>query len=259
MDGPDDARGDGARSARTQEPAGARPGTLRPGGRTARTRAAVLAAARAELIATGFANMTVEKVAARAGVAKTTVYARWRDVSGLVVDLLSELTVRTVPLPDTGSLAGDLRRVAADLLALARTPAERAVFEAVLATAIQDEQARRALTEFYAFRLATTGQLVERAIARGEVPADTDPKEVVRTLAAPFYYRLFVSGEPMTEADADRAAAVAAHAAAAGLLPGGCQEAGSAPDPDPGTDPDPDPGTDPDSDPGAGAGHRQDG
>ncbi|MFC9329841.1 TetR/AcrR family transcriptional regulator [Kitasatospora sp. NPDC057015] len=194
------------------------PGSVRPGGRTARTRAAVLAATRAELVETGLARMTVEKVAVRAGVAKTTVYARWRDISGLIVDLLSELTLRTVPVPDTGSLEGDLRQVARSLLALFRSEPDRVTFEAVLATALQDARARAALSAFYVYRLDATAELVDRALARGEVPPGTDRLEVVRTLSSTFYYRTFFTGEPVTEQDADRTAAVAAHAAKAGLL-----------------------------------------
>lgn len=120
-----------------------KPGTVRPGGRTARTRTAVLAATRAELTDTGLARMTVEKVAARAGVAKTTVYARWRDISGLIVDLLSELTVRTVPVPDTGSLEEDLRQLARSLLELFRSTEDLVMFEAIFATALHDREARR--------------------------------------------------------------------------------------------------------------------
>ncbi|MCX5214008.1 TetR/AcrR family transcriptional regulator [Kitasatospora sp. NBC_00240] len=195
-----------------------KPGTVRPGGRTARTRTAVLAATRAELVDTGLARMTVEKVATRAGVAKTTVYARWRDVSGLIVDLLSELTLRTVPVPDTGSLEEDLRQLARSLLELFRSAEDVVMFEAIFATALHDRQAREALSAFYAFRLDASAELVDRAAARGEVPPGTDRLEVIRSLSATFYYRRFISGEPVTEQDADRAAAVAAHTARAGLL-----------------------------------------
>ena len=60
------------------------PGSRRPGGRTARTRAAVMRAVIGELIDNGYAGATVERVAVRAGVAKTTIYRRWRSMDGLL-------------------------------------------------------------------------------------------------------------------------------------------------------------------------------
>jgi len=60
--------------------------------------------------------------------------------------------------------------------------------------------------------------VVERAVARGEAPAGTDAAEVVRVAVAPLYYRVFVTGEPVDRAAADRAAASAAVAARAGVL-----------------------------------------
>ncbi len=67
------------------------PGTARPGGRTARTRAAVIQADIGELTEHGYAaGTTVEQVAARAGVAKTTIYRRWRSLDGLLADVMAE-------------------------------------------------------------------------------------------------------------------------------------------------------------------------
>src|SRR5689334_17894869 len=93
-------------------------GAVRPGGRTARTRAAVLAAARDELEAGGYAGLTLEKVAARSGVHLATLYRRWRTVEGLVVDLLGELGKTEIPIPDTGSFKDDLRALALEIAAL---------------------------------------------------------------------------------------------------------------------------------------------
>ncbi|MFD0345469.1 TetR/AcrR family transcriptional regulator [Kitasatospora aburaviensis] len=178
----------------------------------------MLAAVREELVETGFAQVTVEKVARRAGVAKTTVYTRWRDLPGLVVDLLADLSTTRVPLPDTGSLDEDLRLVARRLLELMRAEPEMTMFRAIVATAVHHPEAREALSAFFQQRLATTAELVDRAIERGEVPPGTCRLEVVRTMSGAFYYRMFITGEPLTEAVADRAAAVAAHSARAGLL-----------------------------------------
>ena len=85
------------------------PGTLRPGGRTARVRAAVLQAAGDALAQYGLGGLDLADVAARAGVGKTTVYRRWGNATGLVADLLADMAEQSLPRTDTGSLLGDLR------------------------------------------------------------------------------------------------------------------------------------------------------
>jgi AcrR family transcriptional regulator len=197
----------------------AQPGTLRPGGRTARVREAVLAAVLTELAQTRYGELTVEQVAQRAGVAKTTVYRRWGSVEGLVLDLMRDLSGRRIPVPDTGDLAADLRALARGIVAFYRDPANHALIASVVAAAVSIPEARRTLTEFFTGRTTQTAIIGERAIERGEVPPDTDTVEVIRQMGAPFYYRMFITGEPVDDEVADRAAAVAASAAIAGLLP----------------------------------------
>src|SRR3954451_5268102 len=80
----------------------------RPGGRTARVRAAVLAAVEAELAERGYDGLSIDGVAARSGVHRTTVYRRWRTVDGLLVDLLATAADDAWAPTDTGSLEGDL-------------------------------------------------------------------------------------------------------------------------------------------------------
>src|SRR5512139_779683 len=83
----------------------------RTGGRSARVRAAVLAAARG-LLVDGYAELTVERIAQAAGVNKTSIYRRWTDVEGVLGDLLSEYASEVVPIPDTGDLATDFEELA---------------------------------------------------------------------------------------------------------------------------------------------------
>ncbi len=193
-------------------------GAQRPGGRTARTRAAVLDALRLELVETGYAATTVEKIAKRAGVAKTTVYRRWGSLDGLVLDLLAQLSTTRIPLPDSGNLDADLQGVAHGILAVYQDPGMRAIIDVVVGAAIHDPAARATLTAFFAARTRQAAEVVRRSIDRGEIPATTDAVEVIRILAAPFYYRMFITGEPIDDGVADRAAATAAHAARAGLV-----------------------------------------
>ena len=193
------------------------PGTRRPGGRTARTRAAVLQAAVSELADTGYAGTTVEQIAARAGVAKTTIYRRWGGLNGLLADLMAQYAAREIPVPDTGHLDSDLRSLAREIVASLQHPAIRAAFGSIVAAAIQDQAAQEVLSRFIAARTATMTVIVRRAAQRGDLPDGTDATEVLQIVTAQIYYRLFIAGEQPSQALADRAAATAAAAARASV------------------------------------------
>lgn len=192
-------------------------GTSRPGGRTARTRGSVLAATLTELAERGYAELTVEQIAERSGVHKTTVYRRWGGVDGLLVDALSSAGATDWTPPDTGTLLGDLAAIGAELLAGFADPVAGAVPTAVIAAAFQSEAAGGALRAFYLDRYARSAVVVLRAIDRGEVPAEIDGTEVIRACVAPIFHRLFISREPIDEADVVRAAHAAVVAAQAGV------------------------------------------
>lgn len=194
------------------------PGTVRPGGRSARVRAAVVDAVLAELTETGYDELTVEQVAARSGVHKATLYRRWGGVDGLIGEALAHSAEADWPVPDTGSLAGDLREVTRAVLAAFTDPALDGVAAALINAALRSTQGAQALAGFFATRLTEAAVVVTHAVDRGELPADVDAVEVVRTATAPLYYRLFITGEPLDEKIADRAAAAALAATEAGVF-----------------------------------------
>jgi AcrR family transcriptional regulator len=191
---------------------------VRPGGRTARIHAAVREATLAELAERGFGGLSVENVAARSGVHKTTVYRRWGGPEGLVADALAQAAAEPWPVPDTGTAEGDLRGVVRLVLTGFTDPRDGPVARAFIAAAQQSPAAARALAGFFAARHEQAAVVVERAVARGELPAGTDGAEVIRCAVAPLYYRLLVSGEPLDGAAAGRAAAAALAAARAGVF-----------------------------------------
>ncbi|MCG5218668.1 TetR/AcrR family transcriptional regulator [Streptosporangium sp. KLBMP 9127] len=194
------------------------PGAARPGGRTARTRAAVRQATLAELGEKGYEGLTVEAVALRSGVHKTTVYRRWGSVAGLAADALAIAGDEAWPIPDTGTLEGDLRELARLVVTGFTDPEAGPIATAFVLASARDPVAAKALHAFFAARHEQSAVLVTRAAGRGELPAGTDAAEVVRCAVAPIYYRLFVTGEPISEAVADRAAAAAVAAARAGVF-----------------------------------------
>ncbi|WP_406290332.1 TetR/AcrR family transcriptional regulator [Embleya sp. NBC_00896] len=195
------------------------PGSLRPGGRTARTRAAVLDAVLAELGETGYGGLTMENVARRSGVHVATVYRRWRTVEGLIIDLLTLLGATEVPFPDTGSLSGDLRGLSRSIVALyVDNTRIRSLVESVVASATKNARAAEALHDFFALRSERAAVIVERAVERGELPPDTDGVELIAAMAAPIYYRMLVSRKPIDTALADRTANATYVAALSGVF-----------------------------------------
>jgi AcrR family transcriptional regulator len=198
------------------------PGTIRPRGRTERVRQSVTAATRALLTEGGYDSLTVERVAEAAGVAKSTVYRRWGDTAGLLMEVLRELVATEIPLVDTGSVDSDLRELAIEISRFFSDHQAGPVVMALISDAVHNPRASDEMRGLWAERNDRAAEAVRRGIDRGELPAATDPVEVIRALGAPIYYRLLVTHETVDDAVAERAAAAALAAARAGtfnLLP----------------------------------------
>jgi AcrR family transcriptional regulator len=181
-------------------------------------RAAVVTATQDELIENGYDALSAEAVARRAGVPADDVLDQWPDAEALVALVFEELGEHELVLLNTGSLETDLRALAAGILAFHGVPRLRETFKALVYSAGRSQGAAESLRQFWEQRLARAAEPVTSAIAAGDLPADTDPIEVIRMLGAPFYYRMFVTLEPLDDALAERAAAAALAAARAGVL-----------------------------------------
>jgi AcrR family transcriptional regulator len=170
----------------------------RPGGRSARIRTDVLRATRVELLKSGYPELSHRAVARRAGVDPTTVYRRWPTRSRLVADALLDFAGQTVPIPDTGTLEGDLTdflRSVVDTLGDLRT---WGVFQALAAVSADAEpDIKVVLDEFWTTRFYGAGLMVDRAVGRGEVPVMVDPASVIEALVAPAYFRCLITGAPL--------------------------------------------------------------
>jgi AcrR family transcriptional regulator len=172
----------------------------RPGGRSARVRAAVLAATLAELADRGYSGASLDDVAARAEVHKTTVYRRWRTKEALVLDAMLEQARQTVAVPDTGTLRGDLLELARRSAAIQTSPAGEAVVRAVAGEAPGNPQIAAASRRFWAERLQLDRTILQRARDRGEIGTATPRRPVIEALLGPLYFRLLVTGEPLDDA-----------------------------------------------------------
>ncbi|MEU6394751.1 TetR/AcrR family transcriptional regulator C-terminal ligand-binding domain-containing protein [Streptomyces sp. NPDC046939] len=189
----------------------------RPGGRSARVRAQVLDAVRAELTENGHEGLTVEGVATRAGVHRTTVYRRWRDVGGLLVDVIDAAGEIDWQPPDTGSLRGDLTALNEEIQESLLVRPSLAL--ALMAASFHSEQAARAQTRLWDERYAQCEIVVERAVERGELPArHTDARSLLVAATAPVYHHLVLQRAEPDPRLPERSAVAAVRAAAAGAF-----------------------------------------
>ncbi|GJM37680.1 MAG: TetR family transcriptional regulator [Acidimicrobiales bacterium] len=180
-----------------------RVGEQRPGGRAERVRTAVLEAAAELLTEVGYEKMSVEDVAARAGVHKTTVYRRWPTKAELTADAAQLHSADAVPIPDSGSVVGDLQLLAREVVANIGTEGGSRRSRSIAAAAATSEELATAMHGFWAHRLALSAVIVERAIRRGELAPTTDANLIIETVIGPLWLRLLLTGEPITEDLAD--------------------------------------------------------
>ena len=136
-----------------------RPGSI---GRGPKVRATVLAATLAELAGTGYAALTVDNVARRAGVHKTTIYRRWKNRESLVTDAMTDLAATQVPFPDTGDIdTHPAQARAVRFVAFLNSPTGQAIAAAALSDASRIPEIADAKHRFFLdrFRRARAGRL----------------------------------------------------------------------------------------------------
>jgi AcrR family transcriptional regulator len=180
----------------------------RPGGRTARTRERVLDAVALLLVEGGYDALTVDAVAARSGVHRTTVYRRWQDTGGLLADSLDAAREQPWQPPDTGSLRDDLIEINRQIVAALTE--EPSVTRALIAASFRSPAAARALRSFWEDRYARAAVVIERAADRGEATVDVDARTVLIASCAPIFYELALMRSPAPDDIAERYAGMAA-------------------------------------------------
>ncbi|KND30863.1 TetR/AcrR family transcriptional regulator [Streptomyces acidiscabies] len=187
-------------------------GERRPGRpRSAESRGAVLAAAMEGLREHGFAALTIEGIAARAGVGKQTIYRWWPSKADVVLDALLDRVEERIPVPDEGSLAADL---GAFLAATFRESHHRPVLVGLMAQALLDPVFAAAFRERFLFsRRAVLRELLDRAVGRGEVAGEVDPELLIDTVYGVLWYRMMLGHAPLDEAASRELAALVVKAA----------------------------------------------
>lgn len=167
----------------------------RPGGRTGRIRDAVHEAVIALLHERSWEELSIPAIAERSGVHQATIYRRWRSMPVLLDDVVTEHLARAAPLPDTGSLRGDLDAYAAGVTQGLAGPFRALILRAAMVDVRTDGAPALAgtLTE----RGRQLQAMLHRARARGESPPTLD--ELIELVLAPLYfYALFTrsAGSP---------------------------------------------------------------
>jgi AcrR family transcriptional regulator len=169
----------------------------RPGGRSARVRAAVLRATLNALLDGAADDLSIREVAQRAGVHETSIYRRWGTRANLILDaVLSEIEA-AVPIPDTGSLRGDLLDLLTAIAAFVTTPVGQVLLRLALRNDLPESQDVR--ERFWAERFTTGQTVLERAQARGELRPGLDYRLVTETLVGTLYARLLLTRGPIDD------------------------------------------------------------
>ena len=177
----------------------------RPPGRprSERARRAILQAANKLLEDEGFAAMTVEAIAQRAGVSKATVYRWWPNKAAVVMDGFLSTVSSEVPFPHTGHAREDLRLHMRRLTEAFSGKIGRTVAALIAEGQANPELAEALRSRWLSVRRAEAREILELGIERGELRGDLDPEVAVDVLYGPIYYRLLVDHAPLDDNFAD--------------------------------------------------------
>jgi AcrR family transcriptional regulator len=184
--------------------------------RSERSHRAILDAANELLGEGGFAELTLDEVAQRAGVSKPTIYRRWPTKGTLVFEAFSAGFLTGQPVPDTGSLRGDLLAALRAWIRVVKGTVTGRTLVGLIAEVQRDPELAEIWREHFIGPVrAHHRTMIERALARGEVSADTDPEVVLDLIYGAAYHRLLQSHLPLT----DRFAQAVVDTVVAGVRP----------------------------------------
>ena len=190
------------------EPAGVDAVRTRRGGRSARIREAVLAAARAQLAESGYSGLSPGAVAARAGVDRATIYRRWPTRARLAADAVMDLAQDAVRVPNTGDPTSDLRTFAVQIADLITAPNAIRLVAALAAARAEDPELRELTTAFWRMRFDAAAPLFRDASPNANASSERIDR-AIETMIAPLHFRALLSGEPIDDQLIDDSVAAA--------------------------------------------------
>lgn len=182
----------------------------RPGRpRSERARQAILSAALALAAEEGPAGLHMDAIAKRANVSKETLYRWWHSKTEVVLDAMAERGQQSIPLPDTGTLRDDLRTFLRSTIDSADPVTVRVLHHLAAAAASDEGVAREIRDRFLVTRRAALGQILDRAVARGEIEGDYAALAMDLVYGS-MWYRLIFQVGPLDYTWADQVAAAIA-------------------------------------------------
>ncbi|WP_037679241.1 TetR/AcrR family transcriptional regulator [Streptomyces griseus] len=153
----------------------------------------------------GYAKLSIEAVASRAGVGKHTVYRRWSSRGLLFLDAVLSLSTDTLSHPDTGDVVADLRETMTKAVSLLGRPPWGPLYRALIGEAQHDPEVATALNRrFIEPQTANTLERLRDAKDQGQLAPDFDLDLAFDVLSGPLYYRLLITQQPITPAYIDR-------------------------------------------------------
>ncbi|GAA5200191.1 TetR/AcrR family transcriptional regulator [Rugosimonospora acidiphila] len=190
----------------------------RPGRRRSEASRQAILAATSELVAeVGYANLTIEGIAARSGTGKQTIYRWWPSKADVLLDALMTKAELHIPIPDKGSYADDLRAFLTASFALGRDRRIMDIQRALMAHAQLDEDfGRRLRTEALQRRRDALAVIQGRARDRGDLPPSPSPGTAADLVFGVIWYRVLVTHQPLDQALVDELVAMLAPAANGG-------------------------------------------
>lgn len=174
-----------------------------PGGksvdrRVQRSRDRVLATTFELLSESGLGGLSVDQVAVRSGVAKTTIYRHWPSRAALVIDACSRIS-GDQEVPDTGTLEGDVTAILTNIAHLLRTARWSSVLPSIVDVAERDPEFADIHSRIQLGHAAPLREVLERAARRGEIPSSADRSTMIAALLGPLFYRRWFSREPIDD------------------------------------------------------------
>ncbi len=140
----------------------------------------------------GYGGVTIEGVAARSGVAKSTIYRWWTSKAALVMDAYGKIVAGRMPRPDSGVVADDLTAFVAELYRVADFPLRGKALRGLMAEAQLDPAFAQPFRAWVQSRRDVVAELLVRGIDRGELDAGLDLDYAVDVVFGLFWYRLLV-------------------------------------------------------------------
>ena len=184
--------------------------------RSAEADEAILTAALTLVTEVGIGGLSIDDIASRAGVSKATIYRRWESKEALILDALNSGLGRYEPV-DTGSVLGDLRTYIGTIAEKLRNGAKtRDLIPHLIAAATSNPALEPALDDYSRIRTQPLRELFERAVRRGELPADTDVTIAIEMFLGAMSHRRLFSDSVYDGADAERLVTYVLRALSAG-------------------------------------------